>query len=83
MYKEGEPKDMVPALICVDAFSKCVSVVLLPGGRKTTPHIAAALMQALNEMECYETEKGGKLPDTIYSDREGGLVSNEKQALLR
>ena len=55
VYKEGEPKDMAPALICVDAFSKFVSVVLLPEGRKTTPHIAAALMQALGEMGCYDT----------------------------
>ena len=46
VYKEEEPKDMVPALICVDTFSKYVSVVLLPEGRKTTPHIAPALMQA-------------------------------------
>ena len=83
MYKEGEPKDMVPALICVDTFSKYVSVVLLPEGRKTTPHIAAALMESLNEIGCYDEEKGGKLPYTIYSDPEGGLVSNEIQALLK
>ena len=43
MYKEGEPKNMVPALICVDAFSKYVSVVLLPLGRNGTEHIAVAL----------------------------------------
>ena len=70
---------MAPALICVDIFTKYVSVVLLPEGRKTTEHITAALMQALNEMGCYDTEKGGKLPDTIYSDREGGLVANDLQ----
>ena len=27
VYKEGAPKDMAPALICVDTFSKYVSVV--------------------------------------------------------
>ena len=51
---EGEPKDMVPALICVDISTKYVSAVLLPEERKTTLHITAALMQALCEMGCYD-----------------------------
>jgi hypothetical protein len=34
-------------------------------------------------MGCYDTENGGKLPETIYSDREGGLVSNDMQALFK
>ena len=46
VYKEGEPKDMVPALICVDIFSKYVSVVLLPRGLKKTENIAAGLLEA-------------------------------------
>ena len=34
-------------------------------------------------MGCYDTEEGGELPKTKYSDREGGLVSKEMQAFLK
>ena len=67
----------------MDTFSKYVSAVPLPLGRKITEHIAAARMETLSEMGCYDEEKGGKLPDTIYSNREGGLLSNKRQASLK
>ena len=81
--KNKPPRKLVPALICVDRFSKYASVALLPLERKNKEHIAAGLMEALNEMGCYDKENGGKLPETIYSDRDGGLVANELQEYFK
>jgi hypothetical protein len=67
--KKNKPrKEYIPALLCVDTFSKFCAVQLIDGDRKTGAHVYTAVHEAFENMGVFQTNPL-RHPQTVYSDR--------------
>ena len=85
MEQESGPKNRrkkyVPALLCVDTFSKYAALEVLHRG-KTAASVKDGLKSVFQDMASFNRNLRPikkKMPHTVYSDQEPALISNELQ----
>jgi len=83
MEQESGPrrKKYVPAVICVDTFSKYAALEVLHRG-KTAASVKDGLKSVFGDMGSFNRNLRPikkKMPHTVYSDQEPALISNELQ----
>ena len=85
MEQESGPKNRrkkyVPALLCVDTFSKYAALEVLHRG-KTATSVKEGLQSVFQDMGSFNDNlkpRKKKMPHTVYTDQEPALISNDLQ----